>query len=431
MSRRPFSVWPVIILVVGGVLTVAVATLKPDPQPHPPAAPAPLSVQVVHARPATQTLTVYSQGTVAPRREIDLVAEVSGRISAVDPHFVDGGFVVEGQPLITIDPRDYEVAVTRAEAQLADARQLLATEKGRSLQARREWRDLGNADANALFLREPQLAAAEAQARAAEANLEQARINLERTRVSVPFAGRIRQTKVDLGQYVTPGTPVAAVYDTAVAEIRLPLTDRQVALLDLPLTSAADRDRIVDRSGPEVTLLGTIAGRPHRWHGRITRTEASVDTRSRLYYAVAEVDDPFITHGNFLHDDGTAAPLIVGMFVQAEIRGRPLANVVTLPHQALFKRDHIYTVDAQQRVQEKTVEVLHTDGQRAWIRGDLAQGEAIVIGRQSLLSEGLVVAPEVAEPEMSPEILAPQSPPQPSEQPLSEVQPQPKVVTRP
>lgn len=394
MPRRPFSLWPVIVLCVGGLLTVAVATLKPDPKPQPPAPPPPLNVEVVLANPVTQALTVYSQGTVAPRREIDLVAEVSGRITAVEPQFVDGGFVAARQPLLTIDPRDYKVALRRAEAQLADARQLLATEKGRSLQARREWRDLGNADANALFLREPQLAAAEAQVLAAEANLEQAQINLERTRISVPFAGRIRQTRVDLGQYVTPGTPVASVYDTSVAEIRLPLTDRQIALLDLPLTSV-EANPVTGPAGPEVTFLGTIAGKRHHWQGRITRTEASVDTRSRLYYAVAEVADPFVARGNFLHDAEAQAPLIVGMFVQAEIRGRPLPQVITLPHQALFKRNHIYTLDQDQRVREKAVEVLHTDGQQAWVRGDLAPGEAVIIGRQSLLQEGLVVAPDV------------------------------------
>lgn len=396
MSRRPFSVWPVVILCLGGLLSVAVATLKPDPQSQPPAPPPPLQVEVVLANPTTQTLSVYSQGTVAPRREIELVAEVSGRITAADPHFVDGAFVTAQQPLITIDPRDYEIALRRAEAQLADARQLLATEKGRSLQARREWRDLGNAEANALFLRQPQLAAAEAQLLAAEANLEQARIHLERTRVSVPFAGRIRQTKVDLGQYVTPGTPVASVYDTSVAEIRLPLTDRQLALLDLPLTSAPAAPAAAS-PGPEVIITGTIAGKRYHWQGRITRTEASVDLRSRLYYAVAEVADPFVARGNFLHDPNAQAPLIVGMFVQAEIRGRPLPQVVTLPHQALFKRNHIFTLDPDQRVREKSVEVLHTDGQQAWVRGDLARDEAVIIGRQSLLSEGLVVAPEVVE----------------------------------
>ncbi|WP_439134491.1 efflux RND transporter periplasmic adaptor subunit [Pseudomaricurvus sp.] len=399
MIRHKISVKPVAILILGGLLVLAVATLKPNPTPTPVATPPPLSVTVVHAEPSAQAITVKSQGTVAPRREIDLVAEVSGRITQVDPNFVDGAFVKAHQPLITIDPRDYETALLGAEARVADASQLLATEKGRTRQAKREWRDLGNREANALFLREPQLAAAEAQLQSAKADRDQAQLNLERTQVSIPFDGRIRTTQVDLGQYVTPGTPIASVYDTSLAEIRLPLTDRQIALVDLPLglngdlPTAPDTDE-THTTGPEVTLIGTIAGKRYSWRGHITRTEASLDTRSRLYYAVAEVKDPFRVTGNFLNNDDIQAPLIVGLFVEAHIQGRQLEGVITVPHEALFKRNHLYTLDADNRVHEKSVSLLHTDGQQAWIRGDLHQGEPIVVGRQSLLNEGMVVTPQ-------------------------------------
>ena len=146
--------------------------------------------------------------------------------------------------------------------------------------------------------------------------------------------------------------------------------------------------------GPEVTLIGTIAGKRYTWQGHITRTEASLDTRSRLYYAVAEVKDPFRVTGNFLKNDTIQAPLIVGLFVEAEIQGRELEDVITIPHEALFKRNHLYILDANNRAHEKVVSLLHTDGQQAWIRGDIRKGDAIVVGRQSLLSEGMVVTPQ-------------------------------------
>ncbi len=391
MSRRfPIPI-PVVILLLGGMVVAAVATLKPSPSPEPPSAIEPPKVAVVLANPSVQALTVTSQGTVAPRREISLVAEISGRITDVAPTFVEGAFVRADQTLVTIDPRDYQLALLRAEAQVADARQLLATEQGRARQAQREWRDLGNPQANDLFLRKPQLAAAEAMLQSAQADRDQAQLNLQRTQVAVPFDGRIRQTQVDLGQYVTPGTPIAEVYDTSVAQVRLPLTDRQVALVNLPLglgSQTAD-GATQTYEGPAVTLSGTIAGRRYHWQGQITRTEASLDTRTRFYYAIAEVKDPYLA-AQTEHE----APLIVGLFVEAQIRGRELDNVVTVPRQALFKRNHIYTVDGDNKVREKTVTLLHTNGNQAWIRGDLSAGEAIVVGQQSYLSEGLVVTPE-------------------------------------
>ncbi len=376
---------PLIVLLIGGAVVVAVATLKPAPKPNPIEQEAPPSVSVILANPSSQTLTVNTQGTVAPRREIDLVAEVSGRITKADRHFVNGAFVDAHQELVTIDPRDYQLALIRAKARVADAEQLLATERGRARQAKREWRELGNPEANQLFLRKPQLASAEAQLNSAKADRDKAELDLERTAISVPFQGRVRETLVNLGQYVTPGTRIATVYDTSVAEIRLPLTDRQASLIDLPL----GYNNSDGNNAPVVTLSGLIAGKKHSWQGRITRTDASIDTRTRLYYAVAEVQDPF---------RGTTAdgkpPLVVGLFVDAQIRGRELQNVITVPREALFKRNHLYTLDKDNRVVEKQVILLHTDANSAWISGDIQAGEAIVVGKQSYLNEGIVVSPQ-------------------------------------
>lgn len=374
----------VIILLVGAVLVLAVATLHPKPEPIAPTAPKPIQVNVVLATPKTEVLTVRSQGTVAPKREIDLVAQVAGRITEVSNNFVNGGFFSEATPLVSIDPRDYELASIRANARVAQAQQDLATIRGQARQARREWRDLGNDDANALFLRKPQLAAAEANLASAKAERDQAKLDLQRTKISVPFNGRVRETLVDLGQYVTPGSRIATVYDTSVAEIRLSVTDRQAALLDLPLGFSGGELK----QGPEVIIKGTIAGKQYQWQGRIARTDASIDTRSRLYYAVAEVVDPFVAN------PGSAqVPLIVGLFVEAEIRGRELDNVISIPKQALFKGDNIYVLDEQQRAHQQSVNVLHTDANTAWIQADISAGTPIVIERQSYLSEGIVVTP--------------------------------------
>ncbi len=374
-----------LVLLIGGAAVIGVATLKPAPEPNPVEKRPPPSVSVILANPSTQTLTVNTQGTVAPRREIDLVAEVSGRITQADNDFVNGAFVDADQRLVTIDPRDYELSLVRAQARVADAEQSLATERGRARQAKREWRELGNPESNQLFLRKPQLASAEAQLNSAKADRDKARLDLERTKISVPFAGRVRETLVNLGQYVTPGTRIATVYDTSVAEIRLPLTDRQASLVDLPL-GFNNRDTA---TAPQVSISGMIAGVRHTWQGTITRTDASIDTRTRLYYAVAEVKDPF--RGNQEKDQ---PPLVVGLFVDAQIMGRELANVITIPKEALFKRNHLYTLDAQNRVVEKQVTLLHTDATSAWISGDITAGEAIVVGKQSYLSEGIVVAPQ-------------------------------------
>lgn len=376
-----------IVLLVGGLAATALMSLKPAPQTRDLPEPPPPQVAVIYAEPKTQSLVVESQGTVAPRREIDLVTQVAGRVQRVNENFVGGGFFEKGEVLLEIDPRDYELAVIRAEARVAEAAQLLATEKGRARQSKREWRDLGNDEANALFLRKPQLTAAEAQLAAARADRDQAKLDLERTRIRAPFSGRVREASADVGQFVGPGSRVARIYDTARAEIRLPLSDKQAALVDLPLGFRGN----AQNPGPSVLISGVIAGERYQWQGRIARTDASIDVNSRLYYAVAEVEDPFREH-----PEQARVPLVVGLFVNAEINGREIPGVITVPRRALFKNNRVYTLDSANRVQQKTVRVLMTDENQAWIQGELNEGEAIVVGGQSFLVPGMEVAPHPA-----------------------------------
>lgn len=385
-SNKP-SMWskfplPILILLVGGAAVFAVATLKQKPEPKPKEAAKPAEVQVVAATPGRHRLSVGSQGTVTPRREINLVAEVGGRIIKVNDHFVNGGFVAAGETLVEIDPRDYQYALTQAQSQVAEAEQRLATERGQARQKKREWRDLGNKEANDLFLRKPMIAAAEANLQAAKANRDKAKLTLARTRISLPFDGRIRSTKVDLGQFVNPGTQVAQAYDTSVVEVRLPLTDAEAGLLDLPLGVQNEAE-----AGPVVMLRGQVAGEPYQWQGRVTRTDASLDTRSRLYYAVAEVVDPFLA-------DESQAPLIVGLFVEADIEGRDLEGVIELPKNALVKRKYVYVVDADNKIVRHSVRVMKTNSDTVWIRADLAEGDLIVVGNQQFLAPGKEVTPK-------------------------------------
>lgn len=379
---------PVLILVIGGLVVAGVATLKPKPAPLAVEKPHPPIVNTWAVQTQTKALSVFSQGTVEPKREIELVSEVAGRIVHTNKNFVSGGFAQRNNTLVQIDPRDYELALVKAEANVKDAEQLLATEQGRARQAKREWRDLGNPEANTLFLRKPQLAASEAHLRSAQADRDRAKLDLERSAISLPFDGRVRTTHVNLGQYVTPGTPIAQVFDTRVAQVRLPLTDRQIALLALPSNPSDD----VQTAPAAVTIRGTIGGQIHSWEGRLVRTDASIDTRSRLYYAVAEIDAPFSA------TQKQPVPLVVGLFVEAQIQGRELTNIVELPKQALFNRDQLYVLMENSRVEQRQVEVLHRDGERTWVRGPQPEGTRVITNKQNQLSEGLAVLAAEAEP---------------------------------
>lgn len=381
-SRRNTIMTLAVLLVGGGI---AYGLLVGKPRPAPAAAPEtmPPLVDLVTVQPALQSLSVTTQGTVQPLREIDLVSQVAGRVVSTAGTFAAGGFFTSEQPLVRIEEADYQFAIARAESQVAAARQRVAEERGRALQARREWRDLGSAQANDLFLRKPQLAAAEAALRAAEADLGAARLDLERTGISVPFNGRISEKYVDVGQYVARGTPIARVYATDVAQVRLPLTDRQVALLHLPLSYDSSEDGA--STGADVVLQARFANQTWEWRGRIVRTDASIDVNSRMVHAVAEIQQPFAREPG-----SERPPLAPGLFVSATISGREIDDVVELPRDALRPDGSVLVVDNQQRAQPKPVDVLQSTPHRMWVSG-LDRGDRVIVSDPSVAVAGMAV----------------------------------------
>ncbi|MBX2809572.1 MAG: efflux RND transporter periplasmic adaptor subunit [Cellvibrionaceae bacterium] len=339
-------------------------------------APMPI-VDVQAAMPQSYQVQVRSQGLVAPRREIKLVAQVSGSVVDTAENFDDGAFFGPEQTLVTLDERDYRYALTIADAKLADARRELALEQGQGRQAKRQWRDLGSEAANELFLRMPQLQAAEANLRAAQAERDRALLNVERTRLRVPFAGRIASTHIALGEYVSAGSVVAIVYDSAALEVRLPVSNAQLALLDMPL----------DGNSPlslPLRLYGTLGGRQYQWSASLKKIDSQVDTATRFYHLIAEVAGPFDRQR---HDH----PLLTGLFVEAVIPGRVFKQAVPVPQKALLNNKQVFMVAAENKLVLRAVDIIAVEGDIAWLNGDFQLGEQIVISDPRVLSESVQV----------------------------------------
>ncbi len=381
--KKPLSA--VALLLVGSLLSWLLLTTKEKPVPQPVVNAATPVVDIVYAQPATHQLYVYTQGTVQPAKEIDVVTQVSGIVEAIAPEFANGAFFQKGQHLLNIEDADYRFALIRAEANVAEAEQVLAVERARAAQAVREWRDLGQEDANALSLRKPQLASALAKLRAAEAGRDEAQLNLDRTHVKVPFNGRVRMKYVDEGQYVSLGTPIVKLYSTDKVEVRLPLTDKQLALLDLPTGRVTQGSKL-----PTVEFEVLFAGNKQHWEGTLVRTEATVDIKTRVVYAIAEIVDPFSMNEG-------RAPLNVGMFVNATISGKALDGVIRLPRNALQIDQKILVLNEDNDIQIKRVDVLQTNKEYVLLTADIKSGDRIVISNVPMAVSGMKVSPRKVE----------------------------------
>lgn len=372
-----FIIIGVVVVAIIGIVFMLNAT-APQPE-RANAAPRPVAVFVSEAQMDTVSLTVVSQGEARPRTQINLVPQVPGRITYVNPDFIEGGFFEAGETLVRIEDADYRLAVTRAEAQVAQAEQALAREQAESDLARSEWEELGEGEASSLTLREPQLAEARAQLAAARATLQDARLDLQRTRVSAPFAGRVRTKNADLGQFVSAGTPLGEVFSTDRVQIRLPLTDYDLGLLGIPVAFNAAEEG----AGIPVTLSAVVAGQERSWNAEITRTDSAIDSQTRVLYAIAEVEDPY----------GTAAeggsPLAVGLFLTAEIEGREVENVYVLPRAALRGENTIYVAEPGGRLSVRTVDVVTSNVENLIVSSGVRGGEMVVISPVRGANEGM------------------------------------------
>ncbi len=343
----------------------------------------PVTVDVAEVVREDLRIHVQAQGTVTPLRETSVMSEVKGRIVWVSPAFNAGGFVQENDILLRIDPRDYQTSLLRAQAALESAESALAQEKGRAEVALREWQKLPKGsqrseEARDLYLRKPQLEQAEAQLLAARADLDTARDNLERTIIRAPYDALIRAKHSELGQFVTTGAPLADLFSVDYAEVRLPIPQSKLDYLELPGLEGYEQGAIID-------LYTDVAGEIKHWTARLHRTEGVYDERSRVLYTVARIEDPYA-----LHDPGRE-PLRIGTFVNANIEGMEMRDVVRLPRHLLRAGNLLWIVDDASRLRNREVTTLRTGGDDIYVSAGLDDGELVSLTVLDSSFEGALV----------------------------------------
>jgi RND family efflux transporter MFP subunit len=379
MIRRK-TLLPIVVVTVAGLGAVTLLATSERLSPTQPE-PVPPSVRVLDVEPKPVRMVVHAQGTVLPRIETELVPEISGNVVWISPNLIAGGYFDADEPLLRVDDRDYRNAVERASANMSRAEaELEFSEFELARLETLETSDLVSRSALESAMREARVNVA--QLRDARVALEQAERDLARTEIRAPFRGLVRSEQVDVGQFVNRGTAVASLYAVDYVEVRLPIADQQLAYLDLPLTPRGELDA---DSAPSVRLYADFAGREREWQGRLIRTEAEIDARSRMVQAVARVTAA----------DGADAslPPPVGLFVQADIQGRSADNVVVLPRSAIRNENQVLVVDDENRLRFRTVTLLRVYGDEAFINEGLNAGERVCISPLQAVVDGMRIFP--------------------------------------
>ena len=364
---------PFLIVFSSIVVFTLMIMLKPEAEFQKPNV-VPQVVETMAAYPSEVRAKINSQGTIRPVHEIIITSEVSGKVEWISTKFLDGAGFSIGDTLMKIEKRDYELALISTESNLFQARLALEREKAEANLANIEWKRVGKGDASSLTLREPQLAQARAVLAAAEAAYEQSKRNLKRTEVIAPFDGRVRKKMVDIGANLVPGSRIADIYNTLNYEVRLPVADKDIPFLGIPL----DGTTLSESSRPSVLLTTSYGGDTFQANGYIVRSESQIDPKTRMISVIATIPMNKMNK-----------KLKVGMFVNAEIDGLSFKNITVVPRSAV-KNDMIWVVE-KNYLRKKSVEVIRYEDDLAFIADGLNKNDRVLVTRLDSYVDGMPV----------------------------------------
>jgi RND family efflux transporter MFP subunit len=331
---------------------------------------------------------VPAMGTVVPAREVVLKAQVSGKVLSLHPEFIAGGYIRENDEILKIDPVDYQLTVTLAQAKVKDAESGLELAEEEANAAKEEWLLLNEGDAKTkdkpppLVAKEPQLAAAQARLKAEQAELQKAELDLKRTSVRAPFNGIVRTKSVELGSLVTPQDPLAELVGVDEYWIQVSVPVDYLKWISVPKRKGkkGSQVRVMHRSG-------------YAWTGEVIELLGDLETEGRMARILVAVKDPLA-----LKDSGqTTRPLLIGEYVRVEIEGSSLSQVFRIPRVALRENDTIWIVGDDSTLDIRAVTTIWRDTQTVFLEQGLNPGDKLIVSDLAAPVEGMKIQMEGAE----------------------------------
>jgi multidrug efflux system membrane fusion protein len=345
----------------------------------PSAAPAvPVSVITIQEKPI-RTWSEFSGRTQAVDYA-EIRPEVSGRI--VEIKFEDGQMVKAGDVLLVIDPRDYESAVAKAQADLDSAQTNVQLAKIQFTRAKGLIND--QAIAQEIYdQRSNSYRMAQAVLEGAKAELDRAKLDLDRAYVKAPISGRISRAEITVGNLVNAG-PTAPLLTSIVSNDGIYAdfeVDEQTYLQSIRTNSQRmEQER-------QIPVELSLDGGSHSYKGTIYSFDNKIDTSSGTIRARAK----------FANEDGS---LIPGMFVSVKLASSYEFNGILIPERAVSSdqsKKFVYVVDKDDKVVYRGLELgQQVDGQRIVI-GGLKVGEKVIVdGLQHVRPDSLVTPQDVS-----------------------------------
>ncbi len=422
------------VIIGGAILWYTAARQKPPERL--PAVEQTKAVRVLTLQKTDVSPRLVGYGSVRPENVWNGVAQVAGRVASVNPRFRRGATLQAGTELIRISPDDYKLAIAEAEAQIRSAEASLAeltvserntsellqieieseTLKQKSVDAKRALLNRGNLaqlsfDAelrdlltqkkrvqdlrNSLRLLPTKKAVQQEQIQVNQSKLATAKLNLERTVVTLPFNARIASVDVEVSQYLQTGAKIGTADATATAEItaQYPLTrirnffDRLREEFGVGERDWKNRREFAQAIGLYALVRLRTGDRDVTWRGRVARLNDTLDEQTRTIGLIVLVDGPYANA-----KAGERPPLVKGMFVEVELRTKPLKGKIIVPS-AGISDSQVFVVNAESRLQRRAIKIGYRGDGFVIVDEGLKEGDKVVVSELQIATPNMLLKP--------------------------------------
>ncbi len=375
------------LIILGAVgIAIFLTVMRREPPRAPTRKQAPL-VETITVYPDSLRVVLGAYGSVIPKREVQIVPQVFGQIVWVNPQFVPGGVVHEGDLLFVIDSSDYTVAVQEASSALRQAQARLEQEEGQQQVARREWELFGDevdsAGANrSLALRKPQLESARASVAAARARLERARLNLRRSQVRAPFNGFVSKENPHIGQLISAQSPSGTLVGTDAYWLRVALPEENIPYISIPGITAD--------TGSPARIRHVVGKREIIRTGRVEKLFGDVEPTGRMARLLVSIEDPM-----GLRDVDSPVqsftPLLIDAYVKVFIEGVRLDSIYAIPRAALRNGNQLYLFGADSSLHMVHPDIVWRSDDSVYVETGLEAGARVITSALTSPVEGMRV----------------------------------------
>jgi RND family efflux transporter MFP subunit len=370
------------ILLVGIIIAVVVVKTAPKPQRASEAKVVRL-VETIALKRSTEGPQWTGGGEVSAAQRVTLSPQVSGRIDYISAEAVPGSELESGKLLARIEQREYQLQVQQSQAAVVQAQATLDLERGQASSAKAEYElalsqinaragtqnsNSASSVDNALVLRKPQVASAEAGLKTAEANLELMKLNLQRTQIKMPFKGQIISRNASIGSQVSSSNMVFDLVATNEFWVQVKVSQQFLPLLDI--------------SQSVFIKQGT-----NQREAMVLKTLVDVDAQDRQAKILISIKDPLISTEKV---EDTLDYVLLGSYVEAILFAKPIENAFVIENRYIKEGGFIWVAN-DNKLYKRKLKMAYQGRFKSWVTSGVLEGDTLLISNIGVVTEGTPV----------------------------------------